>query len=167
MSECILSCSAVNLADTLAKLPPASWMFLERIPTNWLEPAERDNGIQLTKFDANTDWTQWQRGRVFCKDWELRWEGSHAVYTGPEVQLPGFRKEPVDLAAAERREQEDPKYLLWGRRDGGRFIELQVARVLKYPVAFDRVHLVVAEWLDPYTGEPIASRCVCLQEATP
>src|SRR5258708_21755 len=95
MTEFIQSCAMVDLAATIKMLPPAMWMFLERVPSRWLEPAEQADGIRLTAFDPNTDWSPWQRGRVFCKDWELRWEGSHGIFTGPDTKLPGFDKEKI------------------------------------------------------------------------
>lgn len=159
MKECILSCPSVRLAQALAELAPASgWMFLERVPDRWLEPAEREHGIRLTRFELQTNWDHWGRGRVFGDDWELRWEDGRVVYTGPERQLLGFRKEQ-DLPA----EPKQTRYLLWGRRGEGRFLELQVPRLLDYPLTSERVQLVVAEWFDP-SGELIASRCVRLEE---
>lgn len=159
MKQCILSCPSVRLAEALAELASAAcWMFLERVPDRWLQPAEREDGIRLTRFDLQTDWDRWGRGRVFSDDWELRWEDGRAVYTGPERQLVGFRKE-LDLPP----ESKQTRYLLWGRRGEARFLELQVPRLLDYPLTSERVRLVVAEWFDP-SGEPIASRCVRLEE---
>ena len=161
MKECILSSRSVRLPETLAELIPVSgWMFLEQVPDRWLEPAERVDGIRLTSFDAQTDWNRWGRGRVFGEAWELRWEGGRAVYTGPERELAGFRKErdlPPDPTQA--------RYILWGTRDGGQFLELRVPRVLHYPLTSGRVRLVVAEWVDD-VGESIASRCVRLEEVS-
>jgi hypothetical protein len=159
MKECILSCQAVNVAATLAELGPASsWMFLERVPCHWLESAGCQEGIRLTRFDAHTDWDRWRRGRVFGDYWELRWEDGQATYIGPERQLAGFHMQ-LDLS----NEPKQTRYLLWGRREQGRFLELQVPRSLDYPFSSARVQLVVAEWFDE-SGEPIASRCVRLEE---
>jgi hypothetical protein len=136
-------------------------MFLERVPSRWLDRAEIADGIRFATYDATTDWTHWERGRVFCQEWELRWEGQRAVYTGAAITLSSFVPGPA-LSQCTRREA---GYYLWGQRDGNRFIELQVARVLTYPVtAGTRVKLHVAEWFDA-TGELVASRCIGLEAA--
>lgn len=161
MRECILSCPTVRLAETLAALAPDSgaWMFLERVPNRWLEAAERADGIRLTQFAEQTEWDRWERGRVFSDAWELRWGDNRAVYTGVARELSGFHNE-LDLPEESRA----TCYLLWGRRTDGGFVELQVPRVLHYPLKSKRVRLVAREWFSP-SGEPVASRCVRLEEA--
>lgn len=161
MNETILTSSEADLTATLGTLNPSedAFMFLERVPTCWLDDAEVSLGIQLTTYDSATDWSQWERGRVFCHQWELRWERLRAVYTGLPTTLPGYNS-PLELPDVLRREV---SYYLWGERNGNRFIELQVARVLAYPVANgQRVKLHVAEWHDK-SGEPIASRFTGLE----
>jgi hypothetical protein len=164
VAEIILTCPTVNLSAALQALavPASAVMFLERVPSRWLEEDEVADGIRLAAYDGRTTWGVWERGRVFCDAWELRWEGVQASYTGPVATLPGFGPGP-DLAGCKRRET---VYYLWGSRDRDRFLELQVARVLTYPVqgAAARLQLRVAEWLGP-SGELLAWRCVGLKEA--
>lgn len=163
VSEIILTCDHVTLPDTLQELtvPADAVMFLERLPSRWLDRSELADGIRFSAYDTAIDCTQWERGRVFCQAWEVRWEGQHAVYTGATITLSHFVPGP-DLSQWARREA---GYYLWGQRHGNRFIELQVARVLTYPVtAGTRVKLRVAEWFDT-AGELVASRCMRLEEA--
>lgn len=163
MSEIILTCANVSLPDAMNELtiPDGAVMFLERVPTRWLDNAEITDGLRLTAYEAGTDWKTWARGRVFCPEWELRWEGARAVYIGVTTTLPNFVAGP-DLSPCTRRET---RYYLWGQRDGSRFIELQVARVLIYPITTGtRVKLRVAEWFDT-AGEMAASRCIGLEGA--
>ena len=163
MSESILTCRQASLDSTLKALaPPAdAFMFLEIVPTARLDPADRARGIRLETYDSRVDWARWERGRVFCPEWELRWEGSQAVYIGPPVHLPHFEPGP-DLSAFCPHDRE---YYLWDTRQGQRFLELQIARPLFYPVAMgDRVKIQVVEWLDD-TGEVVAWRCARLRGA--
>lgn len=163
MSEVVLS-GTEALADTLAALPVPvnALMFLEHIPSVYLEDAESQKGIMLTHYDAATDFTAWERGRIFCSDWELRWDQPRVTYTGTPQSL-GNLEQTLDLRPYTKREA---SYYLWGRREQpGRFIELQIPRVLHYPVEAKekgRVKLRVAEWVDD-AGELVTSRLVDLE----
>ena len=161
MAEIILNCANVALSTTLSELivPVDALMFLERVPDCWLDRAEIADGIRMAAYDPATNWAQWERGRVFCQQWELRWEGQQAVYTGAQTALTNFANGP-NLLHATRREI---SYYLWGKRDGQRFIELQVARVFNYPViGGTRVKLRAAEWFDD-AGNLLASRFLKLE----
>lgn len=163
MAEIILTGNAADLPTAINQLtvPASVLMFLERAPSCRLSAVEVAEGIKLAVYDNTITLTQWERGRIFCQAWELRWEGKRAVYTGTNVALPGFVS-GQDLSACARRRA---NYYLWGTRDGQRFIELQIARELHYPTTTgNRVKLVVAEWFD-HSGEIVASRFAGLEAA--
>lgn len=163
MAEIVLTGSAVDLPTVIIQLnvPASALMLLERAPTQRLNAAEIADGIKLVAYDDTINLTQWERGRIFCPTWELRWEGGQAVYTGVNVVLPGFAAGQNLLGCARRR----ASYYLWGTRDNQRFIELQIARELHYPITTGhRLKLVAAEWFDR-AGQMTASRFVGLEAA--
>lgn len=163
MSEIILTCADVALPETLGALtvPSDAVAFLQRSPSRWLDESELADGILLSRYNAGTSIESWESGRVFCHQWEVRWDNSHAIYTGESADLAGFESGP-DLSSCARVEK---SCYLWGKRDGERFIELRIPRVLTYPVAEGaRVKLRVAEWFDS-AGRLVASRCVRLEGA--
>lgn len=163
MSEVVLSSTEV-LADTLSTLtiPAHALMFLERVPSVYLSDAEVQKGIMLTQYDAATDITGWERGRIFCPDWELRWDQQNMLYTGIPLSIDNF-KQTLDLRLYTKHEA---SYYLWGQREApNRFIELQIPRVLHYPVEATekgRVKLRAAEWFDA-AGNLVASRMTGLE----
>jgi len=161
MSEIILTCADVALASTLGalKVPPDAVVFVERASSRWLDESEIADGIRMSSYDAGMPIESWESGRVFCTQWEVRWDRSHAVYTGESTDLAGFRSGP-DISFCARVEK---SCYLWGKRDGESFIELRIPRVLTYPVSEgSRVKLRVAEWFDS-AGRLVASRCVRLE----
>lgn len=163
MAEIVLTGNAADLPTAINQLtvPASVLMFLERAPSHRLSESEIADGIKLAAYDNTINLTQWERGRIFCQAWELRWEGERAVYTGANVALPSFVA-GHDLSTYARRRA---SYYLWGTRDGQRFIELQIARELYYPIiSGNRVKLVVAEWFD-HSGEIVASRFAGLETA--
>ena len=168
MRETMLTASGVDLAASLQLLPVSqeTWMFLERVPVVYLSDGEREQGIHLTTYEAATDWSEWQRGRVFCAAWELRWEGAAVTYTGAQVSdllAAGFRRSDLLEAASEPRAA---NYYLWGERAGDYFADGRIPRRLDYPVAEgSRVMLSVLEWFGS-RGEPVAWRASGL-EAVP
>ena len=163
MSEIILTCADVALAATLGGLnvPANAVVFVERSSSRWLDESELADGIRLSPYDAGMPLESWESGRVFCDKWEVRWDKSHAVYTGESADLAGFESGP-DISSCARIEK---SCYLWGKRDRERFIELRIPRVLTYPVSEGaRVKLRVAEWFDS-AGRLVASRCVRLEGA--
>jgi hypothetical protein len=164
MAEIVLTNQDIDPASVLSQIevPADAFMFLERVPSNWLDSSEIAAGIRIESFGVATDWALWERGRVFCSQWELRWEGTRTAYTGVAATLSGFAL-VQDLSTYTRRNR---SYYLWGERsaripDG--FVELRVARTLHYPVAHgSRVKLRIAEWFDS-SGELVASRLLGLE----
>jgi len=160
MSEMLLIASGGDVGKSLQLLNSSerTWMFLERIPRSCLTEVERQEGIRLVAYESTTDWSQWERGRVFCAEWELCWEGTSLVYTGgpaPALLTAGF------VASDRLNDANAPQtasYYLWGRRAGAYFAEGSIPRRLQYPVVGgSRVRLRVLQWFG-VRGEPIAWR---------
>lgn len=166
-----------RLADPSAAISALSWpdvayMYLERIPERWLSLPEIANGVRFVTLDLKTPFQEWEHGRVFCSDFELRWEKMEGqfqtVLVGKAPMLTGFAHaiEP-DLEAADRQTQ---YYLLWGQRvpegeveilgaqhkdDSQVFLEMRIPRVLRYPVpdTARQARLVVREYFDRLNGD--------------
>lgn len=163
MAEIILTSKEVDRRAAIDRLtPPASAvMFLEREPSAWLERDEVTSGIQLAAFDAQSNWSAWERGRIFCEAWELSWERKRTIYVGTSIELSDFHPGPNLPADPER--ICDSHFYLWGERDQDRFLELQVSRVLHYPLAHaNRVRIRARQWFSE-SGEPIAARFLGLE----
>lgn len=167
MGEVILSCENITLENILNKLeqnglfdPANTVVFWERLPSKMLNDLEIASGTGFASCDIGKNWTESEKGRIFCSNWELRWEKQHIIYIGNQVNLTDFSLE-LDLSAYNCIEA---SYYLWGEKDQDRFIELQIARTLNYPILTSkRVKLKFAEWSDA-TGLLIASRCKALEE---
>jgi hypothetical protein len=171
-----------DLAPVITLLTPNSaYMYLERIPAEWLDEEKRRHGICLEKFDPATPFNDWERGRIFCETFELRWEKQdgifQVVYLGPATALPDFTQETgLDLSQSQTQ-----SYYLWGNRvpddklamiqedkqpNNQIFIEFQVPRILRYPVSEQakRVKLKVCEYIDPASGALVYYRFQGLEE---
>lgn len=145
--------------------PKDAAVWLERVPVAFLTDPQRADGIRLERFDANTQFDDWARGRIFAEMGELRWERQDgmfdAVFCGDAQDPAGFTLETEqDLSASEITTMIN-SYYLWGTRVGTRdlqklgldtqtsaFVELQIPRVLDYPVslAARRVKVAVREF---------------------
>lgn len=155
--------SVAEVIRALTWLDTSAYMYLEHVPQTWLDASARQNGVQLQHYGAGTCFDDWQRGRIFDAQQELKWEQQggqfHAVYCG--VQPPvGWTV--VSLHAERQQEQ---RYYLWGTPvkdidrerlgvppDVPAFVELQIPRILQYPVATpqERVQVRICEW---YTAD--------------
>lgn len=167
--------------------PSLSYMYLERVPASWLTKSEREHGIRLGKFDSDVNFTAWERGRIFCDSFELRWEkvdgGFHLVYAGSPAEMTGFQPTAENLAVTAAGGTRDTSYYLWGLRvkptdldvvgvteseASAPFVESQVARVLYYPVSQSnqgqRIKLKVHEYIEPASGRLIYYRFRGLEE---
>jgi len=152
-------------APTLADLVSAdeTLMLLEQVPLTWLEDEARKDGLRLEPCETTTDFNGWQRGRIFNPAFELRWERTDGafqiVYCGQQIDLPDFHlADGIDLTNLVAN-----SYFLWGAKvqeddlaligqpAGSQvFVELQVPRLLRYPVSAQarQVKLQVAEYRD-------------------
>lgn len=159
-----------------------SYMCLERIPEAWMTNEELQNDLRLEKPSLTENWNAWERGRLFCETFELRWERQdgvfQAVYVGPPTDLPDFV--PADLDLSDKIVQEH-SYYLWGKwvpddqlqtvgaqeQEGQRvFLEFKIPRLLYYPVsdATQRVKLRVCEYVDPSSDQMVYYRFRGLEE---
>ena len=137
-------------------------MYLERVPHAWVDDQEREQGIRLEHYDNATVFDSWQRGRIFNADQEIKWEQTgeqfHGVYCG-DTPPKGFT--PIPLGADHQRVQ---AYYLWGQRvkdsdyeklgistEISAYVELQIPRILRYPVATqpERVKVAICEFYAP------------------
>lgn len=185
MTEVILRARTDDLLPAIAALepPPPCYMYLERVPDRWLTDEERRDGLRLERFAPDESFNAWERGRIFCAAFELRWEkldgAFQAVYVGAPQELPGFV--PADKLNLDGTKVEQRSYMLWGnkvpdeeletagaeKREGQpAFIEFQVPRVFYYPVSdqAQRVRLQVREYIDPDSGARCYHRFLGLEE---
>jgi len=172
-----------SIAIRALSWPDIAYMYLERIPERWLSLPEVANGVRFEILDLQTPFQQWERGRLFCSSFELRWEKMdgqfQTVLVGEAPILVDFAPaiEP-DLDAADQQVQE---YLLWGRRvaesevailgaehqsDSQVFLEMRVPRILYYPVSDNarQARLVVREYSDRSTGHLLYYRFTGVEE---
>ena len=148
--------------------PPETLMMLERVPTTFLADDECKNSISLQKYNPDENLEAWEQGRLFHNDFELRWEkhnvGFVIVYIGePKTLTLPHIKSLSDL------ESHDVSYYLWGERMAADtlksinqsdtenlFLELQIPRLLSYPVSNQhdksRVKLSARHYLNSETG---------------
>ena len=148
--------------------PSESLMMLERVPSTFLSDDERKKGICLRKYDASENFEAWEHGRIFHNDFELRWEKQGGafvvVYIGEPKALPMLDTRPLlDF------ETQDDSYYLWGEKmtadileiidqqeTTNLFLELQIPRLLHYPVSNrnerSRVKLSARHYLNSETG---------------
>ena len=172
-----------NLLPILEKLdsPAEALMMLERVPNTFLPDSERESGICLRKYNASENFDDWERGRIFHKNFELRWEkqeeGFVVVYIGEPKALP-LMTNPKLLSDFE---VQDESYYLWGERvsaddlktinqpeTANVFLELQIPRLLHYPVSNrngkSRVKLSARHYLNLKTGTLEFYRFLGLEE---
>ena len=149
--------------------PPELLMMLERVPTAFLSDDEQKPGICLQKYDASENLEAWERGRIFHNNFELRWEKQGGVfvivYIGEPTELPM----PHIMSLSEF-ETQDENYYLWGERMSADnlkaidqpeatnlFLELQIPRLLPYPVSNRggklRVKISARHYLNSETGD--------------
>jgi hypothetical protein len=162
MNERVVWAEIPSVAALVRLLPwanTATYMYLERVPSVWLDAAARQNGVQLQRYAAETVFDTWERGRIFDAEQELKWEqrpqGFHAVYCGLH---PPDAWAMVGLYSAYHKEQ---TYYLWGRSvqasdrellgldaETPAFVELQIPRILQYPAptSQERVRVNIREF---------------------
>jgi len=120
-----------------------AYMYLERVPTTFLGEQDRQNGLQLTRYDAGAPFEVWQRGRIFDAAHELKWEWQegqyHIVYCGihpPDGLNPGMLPsecKPVTYYLWGQQVQQKDAALVGLAAGDLAFIEQQIPRILFYP----------------------------------
>lgn len=161
--------------------PEDAIMVLERVPEIWLTEQERELGIQIRLYDAKIEFNLWERGRIFCEAFELRWEKMdgqfHVVLCGEPLPIENFSTvKEINLSEIKQRHQ---AYYLWGKKltkdelvlvgspsTEHVFLEMQIPRILKYPVSSQaqRVRVKVCEYFQPDNGKLVYYRFLGLEE---
>lgn len=160
--------------------PVGTFMWLERTPTGYVEEQAREDCVRLARLDLGVDFDIWQAGRVFDARQELRWQTldqqTHAVWCGTGPVPRGFTEQPHGGATVK-----EQRYYLWGRRvkpetlrqlglqsrpGESVFMQLQIPRVLRYPLEGSREYAraVVREFY-AVNGELAYARLCGLEEA--
>lgn len=148
--------------------PDESLMVLERVPSTFLFDDERQAGICLRKYESSENFEAWEHGRIFHNNFELRWEKQGdvfvIVYIGEPTELSMPHTESLS-----RFDIQDETYYLWGERISADnlkaigqpettplFLELQIPRLLSYPVSNQggksRVKVSARHYLNSETG---------------
>lgn len=137
----------IPLINTIGWSTTETLMILELVPTRWLDQAEIDKGICFLQFDTHINFNQWQVGRIFDPHKEFLWQTNddgqfQVIYTGKVIGLSELNSIDVDWQSSQT------SYMLWGRslkseelkilgiqEDSAVFLELQLPRLLYYPVS--------------------------------
>ena len=148
--------------------PLESLIMLERMPNAFLSDDERKNGICLQVYDGSQNCEAWERGRIFHNNFELKWEKQGSafviVYIGEPTELPMLHTKSLSEF-----ETQDETYYLWGEKMLADtlesmnqpavmnvFLELQIPRLLSYPVSNqdgkNRVKISARHYLNSETG---------------
>lgn len=182
MSEIIAFAGISALQPALKTLPlTKAFVLVERTPASWVDEPGRQGLLRFDVGDADVPYDEYDVGRVFCRDYEVRWDRrlDTVVYVGEERVLPNFTIEAITLDKAH-----DLSYSLWGALvadprtlglpgDSVVYAELRLPRLLQYPVSRHehrssarhvRVH--AREYVDPATGRVVASRFCNIEEST-
>ncbi len=171
MAEQICWGTSENLLPIVHALdrPPELLMMLERVPNVFLPDDEQELGICLQTYNSSENLEGWERGRIFHDNFELRWEKQDGVfvivYIGEPTELPMPHTESLSEF-----ETQDETYYLWGERMSADtlkaigqpeatnlFLELQIPRLLPYPVpdgsGKSRVKISARHYLNSETGD--------------
>lgn len=171
MNDVILQGFVDDIGQLLQEFnfPSESWMLLER-EDDWFH-RECQEKIVFDFFRQQPDIGGWAQGCVFCRNGEVRWckanGGYQVVYTGEEC-VSSLKSADINLTKCE---MQKTKYLLWGKKldnpeeyglevKGSVFLEIQIPRLLAYPVPddVDMVWLHVREFISPKIGFLVHSR---------
>ena len=157
--------------------PQQSYVLVERQPKTIVGESERQNLLCFARLEDGIDIASYTSGRIFHKDFELRWEQDAAtqgqtsvVYLGVERELPGLTKSKWTVQP----EDKEWHYYLFGERldldkqgkmglepqEGYEYYaETRVPRLLRYPRLEgrepQRLQITAREYLliDPQKGD--------------
>ena len=156
------------IINTLDSSSEKLLVLLERVPQAFLSEDERKLGICLQTHEVSEYYEAWERGRIFDKNFELRWEKQDnvfiIVYIGEPRELP-----MPHIKSLEEFETQDETYFLWGKKisaenlkaidqseEKNLFLELQIPRLLSYPISSQgggsRVKISTRHYLNAETG---------------
>ncbi len=177
MAEMLYSGSVDDLVSLIHKcqFPSDALILAESLPQHVVDAKKRRELLLFAEFDTNWPFASYTSGRVFHRDFELRWEKNNGklqvVYLGIERELPELEKSTLKLEPMGQLKY----YVLFGKRLGNRlstkeleqigvpeverdfiFAELRIPRLLHYPVKKDnreRVRLAVREYVEAPTDK--------------
>jgi hypothetical protein len=155
--------------------PPEAFVLVEQISRHVLAgPEEREGLLRFARLENVVDVSMSTSGRIFHRDFELRWERqaqeeetARVVYLGKAEGL------PPQLSPGQKLDQWrtglEPRtrgYFLFGTlldaqqlREMGlpenqtAYAEVRVPRILRYPVKAQRLRLMVREYVEKGTGQ--------------
>jgi hypothetical protein len=180
------------LVATLTK-PAGTFLLLEQQPRQVVQRDDQQELLHFGQFDTNVNLEGYTSGRIFCDNFELRWEprdtGTYVVYTGAEhykpqlaeTSTPNLKTHTLDLSPYAIR---STSYYLFGKRLAekqierigppamkGDFAEVRIPRLLRYPPATSgqqgapHVRLIVCEYIDRDQDSIVAFRFKGLEGA--
>jgi hypothetical protein len=161
--------------------PAGTFTMLEAQPERRVRPEERQDLLRFELFSDDLDLMQYNTGRLFHKDGEIRWERItpatvQVVYTGDEAYWPELAESEQRALRDEDYERVVRHYFLFGKRlddtqlqrigpvaQKGDFAEVRIPRLLRYPrldalANAERARLALYEYHDRATGSIIAYR---------
>lgn len=186
MSEEILYRGPVDTIDGLIaafNFPKEAYVLLESMPQHVVSTEGRKNLLRFTRLSKIDELANYTSGRVFNKDFELRWERvsgkTQAVFLGKQDVYERAQKATSAWKSGEDTLKDltlqPPRfYYLFGQllADDDRkvmglpalveeeyYAEARIPRLLRYPIKLDnpekkqRVKLVVREYIDTRTGQ--------------
>ena len=178
MHDVILQGTIDDLRRLLSELDVSTraWMLLER-RDDWFQKEGQEKIIFAT-FSREVEAEKWDQGCIFDYDSQLRWQRTNGEYrvtfSGTKPLISVLQAADLSLADCEAKEV---RYLLWGKKldnpeeygirsDSPVFLELQIPRLLTYPVSAkaNRVWLCVREYYSRQTGLLVHFRWFYLHE---
>jgi hypothetical protein len=120
---------------------PKTYIDTERFKGGYMM-LERVEQLSFERFDPNTDFKLWERGRIFTKDDEIKWlkraDGLHIVMISENNLPTDFHPFPHDLHQVSdgNGRRVDRRVYLWGERvsNSQEWYELRIPEVLNYPL---------------------------------
>jgi hypothetical protein len=162
------------------EFPPRTLVLLERLPQGVVDESARQNLLYFAEFDKSLDLSSYTSGRIFHRDFELRWEindgQTKAVYFGKRsaLDIPELQPINTDNIPLDKCEDRERRYNLFGKRlskeqldrigkppaRDGDFAVLRIPRLLRYPAPpeAEQVQLVVREYVHKETGQLVIYR---------
>jgi hypothetical protein len=161
---------------SVCRFAPEAIFLAEALPTLPVESRrEREALLQCTRYNQQLRCADYDTGRIFQVDRELRWERQHAearvVYIGEierESELTDCQLQKKNILDQYQKKAGATGYYLFGERlrdedlprlskiaDKGDFAVLRIPRTLRYPVKINEdpyARLLLCEYLDEATG---------------
>jgi hypothetical protein len=159
---------------TTCAFPPTAFVLVEQIPRRLLTSVEqREELLRFARQEDGVDVSTSTSGRIFHRDFELRWERqAQGTETARVVYLGKPEALPAQLAPGQKLDEwradltpRTRKYFLFGTlldaeqlremglpEDRPAYAEVRVSRLLRYPMTAQRLQLMVREYVEKNTG---------------